>query len=117
MYTGTTITNAELKTLDPSEIKGWLLRPGGRSQEKVLKPGEKQAFTAVFFEVPNNLVEAQSGFQLVVVEGPEVAGKAALYYKVRQRNFSALSVRVIRPPHPRGTGIIQRRQAQTTHFK
>ena len=78
VYTGTTITNAELKTLDPSEIKGWLLRPGGRSQEKVLKPGEKQAFTAVFFEVPNNLVEAQSGFQLVVVEGPEVAGKAAL---------------------------------------
>jgi predicted Zn finger-like uncharacterized protein len=77
VYTGTTITNAELKTLDPSEIKDWLSRPGGRSQKKVLQPGEKQPFTAVFFGVPDNLAEAQSGFQLVVVEGPQVAGKAA----------------------------------------
>jgi hypothetical protein len=66
-----------LKSLDPSEIKGWLARPGGRSQKKVLKPGEKQPFTAVFFGVPDNLAEAQSGFQLVVVKGPKVTGEAA----------------------------------------
>jgi hypothetical protein len=77
VYTGTTLTDAELKSLDPSEIKSWLARPGGRSQKKVLKPGEKQPFTAVFFGVPNNLAEAQSGFQLVVVEGPKVTGDAA----------------------------------------
>jgi hypothetical protein len=70
VYTGTTLTTKELKTLKPEEIKAWLARPGGRSQELVLKPGDKQPFTVVFFGVPDNLAETQSGFQLVVVEGP-----------------------------------------------
>ena len=70
VYAGTTISDTELKTLTPEEIKGWLAKPGGRSQERVLKPGEKQPLTVVFFGVPNNLAEIQSGFQLVVVEGP-----------------------------------------------
>ena len=73
VYAGTTFTEQELKSLKPEEIKGWLAKPGGRSQERVLKPGEKQPFTAVFFEVPDNLAETQSGFQLVVVEGPVAA--------------------------------------------
>ena len=70
VYAGTTLADTELKTLNPEEIKGWLAKPGGRSQDRVLKPGEKQPFSAVFFGVPNNLAETQSGFQLVVVEGP-----------------------------------------------
>ncbi len=70
VYSGTTLTNKELKTLKPEEIKAWLAKPGGRSQELVLKPGDKQPFTVVFFGVPDNLAETQSGFQLVVVEGP-----------------------------------------------
>ena len=70
VYAGTTLSDNELKTLSPEEIKGWLTRPGGRSQERVLKPGEKEPFAVVFFGVPNNLAETQSGFQLVVVEGP-----------------------------------------------
>lgn len=73
VYTGTTLTDQELKTLYPGKIKDWLTRPGGRSQLQVLKPGEKQPFTVVFFGVPNNLAEAHSGFQLVVVEGPLAA--------------------------------------------
>jgi hypothetical protein len=77
VYAGTTLTDTELKTLNPDEIKGWLLRPGGRSQERVLNPGKKQPFTVVFFGVSDNLAETQSGFQLVVVEGPVVPGKAA----------------------------------------
>ncbi len=70
VYAGTTLSDNELKTLSPEEIKGWLARPGGRSQERVLKPGEKEPFAVVFFGVPNNLAETQSGFQLVVAEGP-----------------------------------------------
>jgi predicted Zn finger-like uncharacterized protein len=70
VYAGTTLTDAELKTLDPEVIKGWLAKPGGRSQERLLKPGEKQPLAVVFFGVPNNLAETQSGFQLLVVEGP-----------------------------------------------
>ena len=70
VYSGTTFTDKELKTLKPEEIKGWLTQPGGRSQVKIIKPGEKQPFTVVFFGVPDNLAEAHSGFQLVVVEGP-----------------------------------------------
>jgi len=70
VYIGTTLTDQELKALDPGKIRDWLTQPGGRSQVKVLKPGEKQPFTVVFFGVPDNLAEAHSGFQLVVVEGP-----------------------------------------------
>jgi len=73
VYTGTTLTDTEAKTLTPEEIKGWLAKPGGRSQDRVLKPGGKQPFTAVFFGVPDNLAETQSGFQLVVLEGPVTA--------------------------------------------
>jgi predicted Zn finger-like uncharacterized protein len=72
-YAGTTCTDNELKTLSPEEIKAWLAKPGGRSQERVVKPGEKIPFTVVFFGVPDNLAETQSGFQIVVVEGPVVA--------------------------------------------
>jgi hypothetical protein len=70
VYAGTTLSDTDLKTLNPEEIKGWLAKPGGRSQERVLKSGKKQPFAVVFFGVPNNLAETQSGFQLVVVEGP-----------------------------------------------
>jgi predicted Zn finger-like uncharacterized protein len=71
VYAGTTLSDAELKSLDPEKIKGWLHQPGGRSQEQVLKPGQKQPFTVVFFGAPGNLVESQSGFQVMVVEGPQ----------------------------------------------
>jgi len=77
VYTGTTLTDEELRTLDPKEIRDWLNQPGGRSQELELKPGEKQAFTVVFSKVPANLAEIQAGFQLVVVEGPVVGGESA----------------------------------------
>ena len=77
VYAGTTLTDEELKTLDPNKLKSWLTQPGGRSNESELKPGEKQPFTIVFFGVPPNLAETQSGFQLVVVEGPVIAGKSA----------------------------------------
>jgi predicted Zn finger-like uncharacterized protein len=70
VYAGTTLSDADAKTLPPEEIKGWLTKPGGRSQEPVIKPGEKEPFTVVFFGVPGNLAETQSGFQLVVVEAP-----------------------------------------------
>ena len=70
VYAGTSLSDNELKTLPPEEIKGWLTKPGGRSQERVIKPGDKEPFSVVFFGVPNNLAETQSGFQLVVVEGP-----------------------------------------------
>ncbi len=70
VYAGTTLSETEAKTLSPEEIKGWLAKPGGRSQELVLKPGEKEPFTVVFFGVPGNLAEIQYGFQLVVLEGP-----------------------------------------------
>jgi len=77
VYAGTTLTDEELKTLDPDQIKKWLSQPGGRSQEQKLKPGEKQPFTVVFFGVPANLAESRSGFQLVVVEGPVAEGGSA----------------------------------------
>jgi predicted Zn finger-like uncharacterized protein len=70
VYAGSTFTDNELKTMSPEEIKGWLAKPGGRSQERVVKPGGKVPFTAVFFAVPGNLAETQSGFQIMVVEGP-----------------------------------------------
>ena len=70
VYAGTTLTDEEVKTLDPDKIKAWLDQPGGRSQKQVLQKGEKQSFTVVFFGVPANLAETQAGFQLVVVEGP-----------------------------------------------
>jgi predicted Zn finger-like uncharacterized protein len=70
VYAGSTFTDNELKTMSPEEIKGWLAKPGGRSQERVLKPGAKIPFTVVFFGVPGNLAETQAGFQIVVVEGP-----------------------------------------------
>jgi hypothetical protein len=70
LYAGSTFTDNELKIMSPEEIKGWLAKPGGRSQIKVLKPGDKEPFTAVFFGVPGNLSETQAGFQIVVVEGP-----------------------------------------------
>jgi predicted Zn finger-like uncharacterized protein len=73
VYAGSTFTDNELKTMTPEEIKGFLAKPGGRSQERVLKPGEKEPFTVVFFGVPGNLAETQSGFQIVVVEGPVAA--------------------------------------------
>jgi hypothetical protein len=73
VYSGTTLTDRELMTLDPGEIKGWLARPGGRSQVRVVSPGGKQPFTVVFFGAPDNLAEAHSGFQLAVVEGPTAA--------------------------------------------
>jgi predicted Zn finger-like uncharacterized protein len=70
VYAGSTFTDNELKTMSPEEIKGWLAKPGGRFQERVLKPGAKIPFTVVFFGVPGNLAETQAGFQIVVVEGP-----------------------------------------------
>lgn len=70
VYSGTTITDGELKTLDPGEIKGWLTKPGGQSQVQVLRPGQEQPFTVVFFGGSDKLAEAHSGFQLMVVEGP-----------------------------------------------
>jgi predicted Zn finger-like uncharacterized protein len=73
VYAGSTFTDNELKTMTPEEIKGFLAKPGGRSQERVLKPGDKEPFTVVFFGVPNNLAETQSGFQIMVVEGPVAA--------------------------------------------
>jgi predicted Zn finger-like uncharacterized protein len=73
VYAGSTFTDNELKTLSPDEIKGWLAKPGGRAQERVVKPGAKIPFTVVFFGVPNNLAETQSGFQIMVVEGPVAA--------------------------------------------
>lgn len=76
VYTGTSLTDEEVKTLDPDKIKGWLDRPGGRSEEQKVKPGEKQPFTVVFFKVPTDLAEIQAGFQLVVVEGPVVGGQS-----------------------------------------
>ncbi|MEJ2090870.1 MAG: DUF3426 domain-containing protein [Syntrophobacterales bacterium] len=77
VYAGTTLTDEELKTLDPDKIKSWLVQPGGRSQDQELKPGEKQPFTVVFFGVPGSLAESRSGFQLVVVEGPVAEGVSA----------------------------------------
>jgi predicted Zn finger-like uncharacterized protein len=73
VYAGSTFTDNELKTMSPEEIKGWLAKPGGRSQERVVKPGGKISFTAVFFGVPSNLAETQAGFQIMVVEGPVAA--------------------------------------------
>jgi predicted Zn finger-like uncharacterized protein len=73
VYAGSTFTDNELKTMSPEEIKGWLAKPGGRSQERVLKSGDKEPFTVVFFGVPDNLAETQSGFQIMVVEGPVAA--------------------------------------------
>jgi predicted Zn finger-like uncharacterized protein len=73
VYAGSTFTDHELKTMSPEEINGWLTKPGGRLQERVVKPGGKIPFTVVFFGVPNNLAETQSGFQIVVVEGPVAA--------------------------------------------
>jgi len=70
VYAGTSLTDNEAKTLPPEEIKGWLAQPGGRSQQRLLKPGAREPFSVVFFGVPNNLAETQSGFQLLVVEGP-----------------------------------------------
>jgi hypothetical protein len=70
VFAGTSLTDTEVRTLPPEEIKGWLAQPGGRSQQRLLKPGEREPFAVVFFGVPNNLAETQSGFQLVVVEGP-----------------------------------------------
>lgn len=76
IYTGTTLTDEEVKTLDPDKIKAWLNQPGGRAQQPELKPGEKQPFTVVFFGVPGDLAQTQAGFQLVVVEGPVVGGQS-----------------------------------------
>lgn len=77
VYVGTTLTDEELKTLDPNTIKSWLAQPGGRSQDQELEPGKKQPFTVVFFGVPANLAEVQAGFQLVIVEGPVIGGESA----------------------------------------
>jgi predicted Zn finger-like uncharacterized protein len=73
VYAGSTFTDNELKTMSPEEIKGWLAKPGGRSQGRVLKPGTKISFTVVFFGAPDNLAETQAGFQIMVVEGPVAA--------------------------------------------
>jgi predicted Zn finger-like uncharacterized protein len=73
VYAGSTFTDNELKTMSPEEIKGWLAKPGGRSQERVVKPGGNIPFIVVFFGVPGNLAETQSGFQILVVEGPVAA--------------------------------------------
>jgi hypothetical protein len=72
VYPGTTFTDSELKTLKPEAIKRWLAKPGGRSQERVLKPGNKQPFTVIFFGMSDNLAETQSGFQIMVIDGPAV---------------------------------------------
>ncbi|MBW1990931.1 MAG: zinc-ribbon domain-containing protein [Deltaproteobacteria bacterium] len=74
-YSGTTLSEEELRNLNPEEIKRWLATPGGRDGTRVLKPGESQPFTAVLFGVPDNLAEARYGFNLVVVEGPQAPGK------------------------------------------
>ena len=45
----------------------------GEEAQLVVKPGDKEPFTVVFFGVPDNLAETQSGFQIMVVEGPVAA--------------------------------------------
>ncbi len=75
VYAGTTLSEAELKSLNPEQIKAWLQKPGGRSQEQVLKPGQKQPFAVVFFGAPENLLELLAGFQIMVVEGPEAPAR------------------------------------------
>lgn len=69
-YSGTTLSDQELKDLDPDEIHRWLDAPGGRDQAFKIMPGDKQAFTAVFFGVPADLAAARYGFTLAVVQGP-----------------------------------------------
>lgn len=75
VYAGTTLNDSELKSLDPEEIKAWLQKPGGRSQAQVLKPGQRQPFTVVFFGAPGDLSEKQAGFQIMVVEGSETGAR------------------------------------------
>lgn len=72
-YTGSTFSDQELKSLTPEEIREWLSKPGGRSQMRVITPGQTQPFTVVFFGAPDNLAESRSGFQILVVEGPKTA--------------------------------------------
>ncbi len=71
-YSGTSLTDEELLQTDPEEIRRWLATPGGRTGKRVVKPGDSQVFTAVFFGVPDNLAEARHGFNIVVMEGPRV---------------------------------------------
>uniref|UniRef100_A0A7V4G962 Uncharacterized protein n=1 Tax=Desulfobacca acetoxidans TaxID=60893 RepID=A0A7V4G962_9BACT len=71
-YSGTTVSDEELKTLDRGVIQGWLKSPGGRQGQSTMKPGEKQPFVVVFFDLPDNFQEAQPGFQVWPAAGPLV---------------------------------------------
>jgi predicted Zn finger-like uncharacterized protein len=72
-YSGTSLTDEELLKSEPEEIKRWLATPGGREGARILKPGEKQPFTAVFFGVRPDLAEASYGFNVTVIAGPQVS--------------------------------------------
>jgi len=72
-YSGTELRPEELRTLPPEVVQGWLNTPGGRSQTRLVKPGEKQPFTVVFFKVPDNFREVQPGYDIKPVEGAAVA--------------------------------------------
>jgi predicted Zn finger-like uncharacterized protein len=71
-YSGLSLSDEELLRAGLEEIQGWLSTPDQRRKTRVLKPGESQPFTAVFFGVPPDLAEARYGFTIVVTEGPRV---------------------------------------------
>jgi predicted Zn finger-like uncharacterized protein len=71
-YSGTTVTEEELRTLDREVIQGWLRTPGGRQRHPTLKPGEKHPFVVIFFDLPDTFEEARPGFQVWPAAGPIV---------------------------------------------
>ncbi len=72
-YSGTTFTDDDLVNLSPEEINRQLDTPGGRSQGRIVAPGETQVFTGVLFGVPPNLAEGGYGYTLKVVQAPVAA--------------------------------------------
>lgn len=71
-YSGTSLSDEELRQTDPEKIKRWLNTPGGRQGVKMIKPNQSQVFTGVFFGVPDNLAEARHGFHIVVLKAPRL---------------------------------------------
>ncbi|MBM4285605.1 MAG: DUF3426 domain-containing protein [Deltaproteobacteria bacterium] len=69
-FAGSSFTDEELQRLAPEELERWLDTPGGRSRIKVVRPGEKQAFAVIFFEMPEKLALSRYGYTVSVVEGP-----------------------------------------------
>jgi len=72
-YAGTRMTAEELKKLPPGDINRWLDTPGGRSRMLMVRPGEGQPFTVVFFETPEKLAEGLYGYTVTIIEGPAAA--------------------------------------------